>query len=91
LIQLRHLESSLSDGRLNCVHVTCDENERWLVLERGEITVACNFGTRYHHIPLGLDRHKLILASEANIHGGNGINFPPESVAIFKQTSLAVR
>jgi hypothetical protein len=34
LIQLRHLEPSLSDGRLNCVHVTCDENERWLVLER---------------------------------------------------------
>ena len=91
LIQLRHQEPSLSDGRLNSVHVTCDENERWLVLERGEITVACNFGTRYRHIPLGLDQHKLILASEANIHGGNGINFPPESVAIFKQTNVAVR
>jgi maltooligosyltrehalose trehalohydrolase len=86
LIQLRQQEPSLSDGCRDCVQVTCDENERWLVLERGEITVACNFGTRYRHIPLGLDRHKLILASEANIHGGNGINFPPESVAIFKQT-----
>ncbi len=43
LIQLRAQEPALRDGRLDLVKTYHDETARWLVMERGPITVACNF------------------------------------------------
>jgi maltooligosyltrehalose trehalohydrolase len=86
LIRLRREEPSLSDGRMQNVKVTCDENEGWLILERGGIIVACNFSSNYRRIPLQVSTGEMILASEPDINGDNGIHLPLESVAIFKRT-----
>jgi maltooligosyltrehalose trehalohydrolase len=42
LIELRQKMPSLSDGRLDKVGVSFDENGKWLVVKRGPVVVACN-------------------------------------------------
>jgi maltooligosyltrehalose trehalohydrolase len=64
LIQLRRREPALSDGRLDLVRTRFDEGGRWLVVERGALTVACNFGDREQRIPVGPGPQKVLLASE---------------------------
>jgi maltooligosyltrehalose trehalohydrolase len=85
LIRLRRTEPSLNDGRLDCVKTNCNELARWLVMERGAISVACNLANHSQHIPLRVGAHRTLLTSEpgANTVGGSMI-LRPESVVIFK-------
>ncbi|HET6884516.1 MAG TPA: malto-oligosyltrehalose trehalohydrolase [Pirellulales bacterium] len=84
LIELRRQESVLTDGRLEKVGVEFDEEARWLVVERGGITIVCNLGVKRQLVPVGDDRpHTLRLASEPNVEiRENGVELPPDSVAI---------
>ncbi|HVA48189.1 MAG TPA: malto-oligosyltrehalose trehalohydrolase [Pirellulales bacterium] len=84
LIALRRRESCLTDGRLEEVGVDFDEQARWLVVERGGITVACNLADRRQLVPIGSHRPRsLRLASEPQIEiRETGIELPPDSVAI---------
>jgi maltooligosyltrehalose trehalohydrolase len=85
LIQLRSSEPDLADGNLENVRVNYNEQNRWLVLERGSISIVCNFTTRPCRIPVRDGEHAILLASEGDIHVVNGfVNFPGETVAIFK-------
>jgi maltooligosyltrehalose trehalohydrolase len=85
LIQLRHSEPDLSDGNLHKVQTRFDEKDRWLVVERGSITIVCNFSERSQRIALRAGEHIILAASEQSIHMVNGFgNFPPESVVILK-------
>ena len=85
LIQLRHSESDLSNGSLEKVQTRFDEKDRWLVVERGSITIVCNFSERPQRIALRAGEHIILAASEQSIHMVNGFgNFPPESVVILK-------
>ncbi len=52
LIQLRRSESSLTDGEMRSVQTRFDENQRWLTVVRGAITVACNFSNALQSVPL---------------------------------------
>jgi maltooligosyltrehalose trehalohydrolase len=69
---------------LENVDVAFDEQARWFVVERGEITVACNLAERPQLVPLDPHRPKSIrLASEPQIAiRDGGVELPPESVAI---------
>ena len=85
LIRLRRTEPSLNDGRLGGVNVCFDETERWLVLERGPISVACNFAASPKWVPIRSGKHQPLLISETAIKIGNGsVHLPPDSVAILK-------
>ncbi len=53
LITLRRREPELHDGRLDLVTVQEDARAGWLVMGRGELAVAVNFGGRPVSIPLG--------------------------------------
>src|SRR5262249_29985093 len=58
LIALRRLTPSLTDGRFG--RVRYDEAARWLVIERGEVAIACNLGS--HRRTLDVDgRRRLLL------------------------------
>ncbi|HEX3625014.1 MAG TPA: malto-oligosyltrehalose trehalohydrolase [Verrucomicrobiae bacterium] len=86
LIALRRAEADLSDGDLKNVHVTFDEKERWLVLDRRSISVICNFSERPQRIPVSGESPKILMASEKEIQVANGFaDMPPESVVILKQ------
>jgi maltooligosyltrehalose trehalohydrolase len=85
LIRLRRAEPSLTDGRLDNVGTRFDEVERWLVVERGPISVACNLADRPKRIPLRPGTHQILMASTAAIVvTGQYATLPPDSVAILK-------
>lgn len=86
LIQLRLSEPDLSDGNLEQVLANYDEQNRWLVLERGRISVICNFASSPCRIPLRAGGQKVLLASEDIDVAGGSANFPAESVTILKLT-----
>ncbi len=85
LIRLRQAEPALHDGRLDCVRTRFDELARWLIMEREDITVACNLADHPQEIPLRNDKQRILLASDPNVNASSGkVNLPPESVAILK-------
>jgi maltooligosyltrehalose trehalohydrolase len=85
LIRLRRNEPDLSDGEMKSVRTRYDEQKRWLVVERGAISIACNFSAQPQIISLRAGKHSLLLASGAEIKiGSASLNLPPESVAILK-------
>jgi len=83
LIQLRRTWPVLTDGCLNSVRVRHDE--RWLTIERGPLTVACNLSAAPQKAPLPTGKCQILLASTSGIEiGGNHVSLAPESVAILK-------
>ncbi|MBI5383147.1 MAG: malto-oligosyltrehalose trehalohydrolase [Verrucomicrobia bacterium] len=85
LIQLRRAEPWLTDGRLDRVQTRFDEAARWLVVERGPISVACNFAAHRQEAPLRSGNHESLLTSEKTPElTAAGVVLPPESVAILK-------
>jgi maltooligosyltrehalose trehalohydrolase len=85
LIHLRRDEPDLSDGNLEQVRTNYDEQNRWLILERGRIGVVCNFATRPCRISIRPGEQTVLLASESDILIADGfVDLPAESVAILK-------
>jgi maltooligosyltrehalose trehalohydrolase len=84
LVALRRRTPALSDGRLDRVRVRFDEAERWLVVERGPVTVACNLADEPRVVPLGAGRPQtLLLASDRDLRPvGDALQMPRASVAI---------
>ena len=86
LIQLRRNEPALSNGELKSVRTRHDNENSWLVVERGPISVICNLGERAQSIPLRTGRHQILLSSSSLEDSVcDAVNLPPESVAILKQ------
>ena len=56
LIALRRGTPALGDGDRGRVRVAFDEQDRWLRMDRGPVTVACNFGSKSTRVPLGESR-----------------------------------
>jgi maltooligosyltrehalose trehalohydrolase len=86
LIELRRRTPALRDGDLRSTCVRFDEAERWLVMERRGIAVACNLGRRPVAVAAGpRPWGRLLLASEDEPSGDSGsVVLPPESVAILE-------
>jgi len=83
LIALRRSTPALSDGRFPD-SVRVDEHGRWLVMERGPVTVAANLGPAPVDVPVGDTRPASVLLASAegvSVAGGS-VRLPPESVAI---------
>ncbi len=51
LIDIRRRFPVLTDPRLERVHATFDESERWLVQRRGSVLLACSFADEPRRIP----------------------------------------
>jgi len=83
LIRLRQTEPSLHDGRRELVRTRFDEAARWLVLERGPISVVCNLAGQSQRIPLTAGPHRILAASDPSIQVGDGqVDLPADAVAI---------
>jgi maltooligosyltrehalose trehalohydrolase len=83
LIHLRKTEPALQaeiQGRIDC---RFDQDHGWINLERGPISIVCNFASRAQHAFLREGEQELLLASELGVKIGKGMIFlPSESVAI---------
>lgn len=85
LILLRRNELDLSDGEMKNVRTNFDEKNHWLVVERGSVSIVCNFAERAQKIPIREGKSSILLASEGKIRAANGFaNLPAESVAVLK-------
>jgi len=82
LIRLRHEQPALADGRLENVQVRFDEKARWLALERGAISVICNFAPAPQSIPISGGKPRVLLSSGGEKLTGSAVQLPGESVAI---------
>ncbi len=83
LIALRREWDDLRDGDLSRVTADYDDDERWIVVRRGAITVVCNLADREQTVPVAWPITEVLMASArpADI-GTNGVHLAPQSVAI---------
>jgi len=67
------------------VSARCDERERWLLVERGPWSIACNLGPAPVTVPLRKGTHEPVATSDVGILlDPPRITLPPDSVAILK-------
>ena len=75
LIALRRAWPELTDGDRLAVEVTGDDDDRWLVVRRGHVVVACNLSPDPQAVPLP-DGGRVLLASaspEAGVLPGHSV------------------
>jgi maltooligosyltrehalose trehalohydrolase len=82
LISLRCSSPSLNDGDPGQTKVSFDEEKKWLVMERGAVTVMCNIGAER----VRLENHRrlpLVIASRADVEvEESSIVLPSNTLAI---------
>jgi malto-oligosyltrehalose trehalohydrolase len=86
LLALRRARPELTDPRLDQVHVSCDEEARWLLITRGPLRIAANLGLNPVRLPVAPGRPgrpALLAASTPDITVDSGlISLPPASFAV---------
>jgi len=83
LIALRRARPELTDPRLNRVHVTYDEEARWLVVHRDTLRIAANLAEAGQSVPLGGRATRLCLSSDGQaLLSGDHATLGPRSAAI---------
>jgi maltooligosyltrehalose trehalohydrolase len=88
LLALRRRTTALADPRLETVRTGFDEDERWLTVARGPITVACNLGKEARTFPAGTHAELLAASGDAIAWVAGGIELPPDTVAILTEPML---
>jgi maltooligosyltrehalose trehalohydrolase len=85
LIALRRSRLELSDGRRDRVQVSFDEDDRWLVVRRGQIAVACNLASSRQPLPLPGTPSSVLLASTTGfVYRDGTVELDGESVAVLE-------
>ena len=83
LIQFRRTSVSLNDGQPGQVKAHFDESKRWLVMERGSVTVMCNLGMSSVALENSA-KFSPVLVSRAGIEVRRSeVVLPPDSLVIF--------
>jgi maltooligosyltrehalose trehalohydrolase len=82
LIALRRGSASLNNGDPGQTKVQFDEERRWLVMERGAVTVVCNLGGE-RMIFENPKRISLVMASRSDVkRTRSAVMVPPDTLAI---------
>ncbi|WP_431240082.1 malto-oligosyltrehalose trehalohydrolase [Mycolicibacterium aichiense] len=79
LIALRRTDPDMADAWLQHLVVDFDEDERWIVMRRAHIAIACNLGEQSVSVPVGGD---MVLAWGEPTVGAHGTELPGHSVAV---------
>ncbi len=81
LITLRHSETDLADPWLEHLVIDYDEDQRWIMMRRNRLVIACNLGTETTTVPVS---GELVLAWASAIAGDNTTELPAQSCAILR-------
>jgi maltooligosyltrehalose trehalohydrolase len=85
LIALRRSEPDLVTGATT---VTYDEDERWIVVRRDSLAVACNLHDEPRRVPLSRPGSDVVLSStDGATLTGSHIELPAESVCVIRLTA----
>ncbi|WP_435017018.1 malto-oligosyltrehalose trehalohydrolase [Tundrisphaera sp. TA3] len=84
LIRLRRSLPQLTDGRLDLVGTRFDEEEKWLVIERGLVSIVTNFSDEPRAVPIrdGFPTEILLSSADDVSIVPTGVMLPGNSVAI---------
>ncbi|HEY5911019.1 MAG TPA: malto-oligosyltrehalose trehalohydrolase [Verrucomicrobiae bacterium] len=86
LIQLRRRETCLADSEFSQIKARYAETARWLAIERGPVTIVCNFGDSEQNIPIKRAKHQVLLTSTKTLPPvGGSVVLPGWAIAILKQ------
>jgi maltooligosyltrehalose trehalohydrolase len=81
LIALRHSEPDLADPWLDHLILDYDEGQRWIVLRRNQVAIACNLGGEPVTVPVS---GELLLAWDTPDIGESTSELPAHSVAVLR-------
>ncbi len=88
LIQFRRTTPCLNNGAAGHVHVLFDEQAKWLRMERGRVTVICNFGDREHVFAVA-DASRVVIRSQSAAQiSDDKLVVPPVSVVVVSELAL---
>ncbi|WP_284980790.1 malto-oligosyltrehalose trehalohydrolase [Arthrobacter sp. efr-133-TYG-118] len=82
LANLRRSTPELAGGGFTDTHVDFSEEDKWLVLGRGAVRVACNFGDRT--LTKAMDGEVLLGTDSAAAVGNGKLTLPGESAAVVR-------
>ncbi len=85
LIRLRRKYPALGDGRLDRVQADFSQDEQWLIMHRGHMSVACNFARTQQTVPLPEPPRevKVLLASHPDaVLYGQDLYLPGHAVVV---------
>ncbi len=86
LIKLRRGCPALTDGRQNPADVQINEEQKWLLMRRGPVKIACNFSGETQTVPLMKEQieARLLLTSHAEIEFREGnLSLPGYAVVVY--------
>lgn len=84
LIRLRKSKPALNNSEPLATRVRFDSTQKWIAVERGEVTVLCNLAeeTQSHSLPAGAE---ILLSSQKELRSANGsLSIPSAAVVIFE-------
>jgi maltooligosyltrehalose trehalohydrolase len=84
LIRLRRSTPALNNGEPGNVRVIFDEQEKWIRIERGTVTIAANIGKSDHAFDLPEQSRSLLASSDRILFRSNRITLPPDAVAVLE-------
>ncbi|MDT5134002.1 MAG: maltooligosyltrehalose trehalohydrolase, partial [Mycobacterium sp.] len=85
LTALRHTEPDIADPRLEHLSVDYDEDQRWIAMHRGSLSVVCNIGADDVAVPV---TGEVVLAWEEPRSRENATVLPGHSFAILRRTRV---
>ena len=88
LIRLRRTTPCLNDGEPGHTRVFYDQQEKWLNVERGRITVVCNLGGAEHQFRVRESGHVVLASREGVTVRNESVALPPDTVAIISTNAL---
>ena len=86
LIALRRSTPDLNDPDLGHVHVQFNEEEQWLFMQRGSVTVTFSLAAKRVQIEMRPGSGILLASSPEVQLSMNQLSLPPDSVAVVKTT-----
>ncbi|MGV0685073.1 malto-oligosyltrehalose trehalohydrolase [Mycolicibacterium thermoresistibile] len=82
LITLRRSEPDLTDPWLDRLHIEYDEQQRWIVMHRGALAIACNLGSEPVRVPVS---GQVLLAWDTPRIGADAAELPRYSFAVLRK------
>lgn len=83
LIALRRSRLDLSDGRRDQISVTWDDDDRWVVMRRGDVAIACNLAPDRQALAVPGTPSGVLLASTGGwVFGDGRVETDGESVVV---------
>jgi maltooligosyltrehalose trehalohydrolase len=90
LIRLRRAAPSLNNGEPGQTRVSYDQQERWLCMERGDVTMICNLGETGRRFPVAVGS-RVVLGSRGAVMVTDGaVMLPPDTAVIVSRSGMGI-